>query len=151
MLFRRAAEPREQSLNFWFEFGPQQLGWGMGFWGENRPVMDRFRRELAARPQKFLDLLEDCDLPGHHLGLSGAYFKRLTIPEGLPPEAESWYRMRELWVSKVNPGIIAGPLTPGLWIAFGRITRLLRHCISCCGAWRMRNKAEIDALLRRRS
>ena len=103
VLFRRAAEPREQSLNFWFEFGPQQLGWGMGFWGENRPVMDRFRRELAARPQKFLDLLEDCDLPGHHLGLSGASFKRLTIPEGLPPEAESWYRMRELWVSKVNP------------------------------------------------
>ncbi len=103
VLFRRAAEPREQSLNYWFEFGPQQFGWGLTFWGENRPVMDRFRRELAARPQKFLDTLEGCDLPGHHLALGGSYFKRLTIPEGLPPEAERWYRARELFITRVDP------------------------------------------------
>lgn len=78
LLFRRAAEPREQSLNFWFELGPQNMGWGMGFWGENRVVMDRFRRELTARPQEFQQLLTRCDLPGHRLSLAGTAFKRLA-------------------------------------------------------------------------
>ena len=33
LLFRRAAEPREQSLNFWFELGPQNYGLGHGVLG----------------------------------------------------------------------------------------------------------------------
>ena len=35
-LFRRAAEPREKSLFYFGEFGPERLNWGMGIWGENR-------------------------------------------------------------------------------------------------------------------
>ena len=46
VLFRRAGEPRELSVNYWFEFGPGKLGWGLGFWGENRPAMDALRRRL---------------------------------------------------------------------------------------------------------
>ena len=98
LLFRRAAEPREQSLNFWFELGPQNMGWGMGFWGENRVVMDRFRRELTARPQEFQQLLTRCDLPGHRLSLAGTAFKRLALPPSLPEELAPWYRARELFV-----------------------------------------------------
>ena len=42
MLFRKAAEPREGSVFFWFEFGPERLWWGLATWDENRPLMDRF-------------------------------------------------------------------------------------------------------------
>ena len=31
LLFRRAAEPREKALMYFFEFGPDRLNWGMGF------------------------------------------------------------------------------------------------------------------------
>ena len=47
LCFRRAAEPREGSVNFFFELGPTTLGWGMGTWGENRPMMDALRRRIA--------------------------------------------------------------------------------------------------------
>ena len=42
-LFRRAGEPREKSLFYYFEFGADRLSWGMGIWGENRELMDLFR------------------------------------------------------------------------------------------------------------
>ena len=32
LCFRRMAEPRDESLNYFFEFGPGTLGWGLGFW-----------------------------------------------------------------------------------------------------------------------
>lgn len=102
LLFRRGGEPREQSLNFWFELGPDHLGWGMGFWGENRQVMDRFRRELAARPEEFQRVLAGCDLSGHHLALAGTAFKRLSLPADLPAALEPWYRARELFVVREN-------------------------------------------------
>ncbi len=103
LLFRRAAEPREQSLNFWFELGPEELGWGMGFWGENRPAMDKLRRELAARPEAFARLLDGCDLPGHHMELAGTAFKRLALPDNLPEELAPWYRARELFIVRQKP------------------------------------------------
>lgn len=46
-LFRRQAEPREKSLFYFFELGPDRLAWGLGFWGENREAMDLFRKECA--------------------------------------------------------------------------------------------------------
>ena len=45
LLFRRAAEPREMSLNFWFEYGLGTIGWGMGFWGAKAYTMELFRKE----------------------------------------------------------------------------------------------------------
>ena len=100
VLFRRAAEPRDQSLNYWFELGPDHLGWGLIFWSENRPVMDRFRREMAAHPQQITSLLSDCRLAEHHLTLGGTAFKRLTIPPQIPPELAMWYRAREMFVTR---------------------------------------------------
>lgn len=47
LLFRRAAEPREQSLNFWFELGPDGVGWGMGFWG--KPARDGYASPADGR------------------------------------------------------------------------------------------------------
>lgn len=102
-LFRRAAEPRDKSLNFWFEFGPNTLGWGMGFWGENREVMDRVRREMAARPGDFAALLKKCDLPGHHLALGGSNFKRMSVPGNIPESLKPWYTLKEMYIPRIAP------------------------------------------------
>lgn len=103
LLFRREAEPREKSLNFWFEFGPQILGWGMGFWGENREVMDRFRMDMVARPKEILQLIDSCRLPARHLALGGSSFKRMQVPEGVPAELVPWYTLREMYIPRVDP------------------------------------------------
>ena len=50
LLFRHAGEPRDKSLFYFFELGPDCLDWGIGFWGENREVMDIFRKHIQANP-----------------------------------------------------------------------------------------------------
>ena len=72
-LFRRAGEPREQSLFYFFEFGPDRLAWGMGIWGENRNLMDLFRKRMRANPDGILALIEDMNLPARDLFIGGSF------------------------------------------------------------------------------
>ena len=103
LCFRRMAEPRDESLNYFFEFGPGTLGWGLGFWGENRRAMDMLRRQMAAQPQRILDIIDDCRLPEHQLMLGGSRFKRLAVPENIPPQLEPWYTTKELYIGRWQP------------------------------------------------
>ena len=98
LLFRRAAEPREGSVNYWFELGPGRLGWGLGTWGENKPGMEAFRRKLAAQPRAVKDMIDDCQLRERGLIVEGRSFKRLEIPPSVPPYLHDWYRIRELYI-----------------------------------------------------
>ena len=103
LLFRRAGEPREKSLFYYFEFGPSRLAWGMGFWGENREVMDQFRRRFTANPKGTQALLEDLLLERRGLAPGGTVFRRITVPSVIPMHLQHWYCAKELYVSKVNP------------------------------------------------
>lgn len=102
LLFRRAAEPREGSLMFWFEFSPESTGWGMGFWGENRPVMDLMRRRMAANPRAFEAVINECKLEKHGLEMDGEFFKRMAVPENIPPALKPWYTAKELYVHQAK-------------------------------------------------
>ncbi len=128
-LFRRAAEPREKSLFYYFEFGVNHLGWGMGIWGENREMMDRFRRQLVADPDKAIAVLKQMELEKHHFYPDGRIFRRMTVPADLPPELETWYRRRELYIGKAvqDPGIVyTRELLPALASDFRTLVPLYR-------------------------
>ena len=100
-LFRREGEPRENSLFYFFEFGPGRLSWGMGIWGENRELMDQFRRKLQANPDGMLARLDDMNLEKHHMFLGGTSFKRISIPDNIPPRLKPWYCAREMYIGKL--------------------------------------------------
>lgn len=102
VLFRRAAEPREGSVNYWFEISPQRVGWGLGTWGENRPGMDMLRRKIAAQPDRVMDIVRDCQLYERGLMMQGSFFKRLEIPPSVPPPLHSLYKARELYIVKAD-------------------------------------------------
>ncbi len=102
-LFRRAGEPREQSVFFYGEFGPDRLDWGLGIWGENRELMDMFRRRMAANPDGTLALLDDMEMEKHHLVPGGRSFKRMAVPPEIPDRLKMWYCMKDLYVGKWNP------------------------------------------------
>ena len=102
-LFRRAAEPRDKSLMYYFEFGPDRLGWGLGIWGENRELMDQFRKHMRANPAGTLALFDDLELARHKLILNGSFFKRMEIPAEIPARLKPWYTGREIYVGKYNP------------------------------------------------
>lgn len=102
-LFRRAGEPREKSLFYYFEFGPDRLGWGMGVWGENRELMDLFRKRMRANPEGVSALISDLNLPDHHLLLGGNFFKRMEIPPEIPPMLRMWYTGKEIYLYREQP------------------------------------------------
>ena len=134
LLFRKAAEQREKSLFYFFEFGVERLDWGMGFWGENRPAMDMFRRRMAAKPEETLALINDIDLPGHRLFLGGSKHKRITVPEGITTQLISWYTVKELYIGKYRPDYHSA-FSPGIidevrtdFLALAPLYRVLRGC-----------------------
>ena len=64
--------------------------------------MDRLRRQMAAQPQRIQDLIDDCRLPEHHLVKSGPEFRRIAVPENIPPLLQTWYRSKELYISRAD-------------------------------------------------
>ena len=103
LLFRRQAEPREKSVMYWFEFGPDRLSWGMGVWGENRELFDLMRRHLQANPDGIQALIDDINLGKRKLAIGGAFYKKLTIPPEIPPRLCQIYCAKELYFSKIDP------------------------------------------------
>jgi len=100
LLFRRAAEPKDNSVMYWFELSPDDVAWGLGFWGENRNAMDTLRRQMTSKPDAFLKVIEQCQLEKNQFALSGEAFKRLPIPDSLPPSLHSWYVKKQLYLPK---------------------------------------------------
>ena len=102
-LFRRTAEPREKCLFYYFEFGPDRLSWGLGIWGENRELMDLFRKRMRANPDGTLAMIDDMNLPERKLCLGGTAFKRMEIPADIPERLKRWYTSREIYIGKFDP------------------------------------------------
>lgn len=102
-LFRQSGIPREKSLFLFGEFGPDRLDWGMGIWGENRELLDQFRRRIASNPEGVLAMIDDINLPERGLGLGGTAFKRMEIPPQVPQRLERWYRAKDFYIGKVMP------------------------------------------------
>lgn len=96
--FRRAGEPRDQSIMFWFEARMDAVSWGLGFWGENRPAMDVFRRRMVADQDRFEEILTD--VTSTSLRLGGDTFKKMKPPEELSEALVPWYIRKELLVMR---------------------------------------------------
>ena len=117
-LFRRAWEPRDKSLFYYFELGPDRLSWGMGFWNENREALDLFRKRMRANPDGTLALLDDMNLVGRKLYLGGSIHKKMTVPPEIPDRLKRWYLVKDMYIGKADPDY--------RWIYSDRIIREVR-------------------------
>ena len=102
-LFRREGEPREKSLFYYFEMGPDRLSWGMGFWDENREALDLFRKRMRANPDGTLALLDDLELGKRNLLLGGSIHKKMEVPPEIPERLKRWYLAKDFYIGKNNP------------------------------------------------
>lgn len=102
LLFRHAGEPREGSVNYWFELTPSGMNWGLGTWGENRQMMDVLRRRIAAKPDEVRDIIRQCHLTESGMQVRGNTFKRLDVPKEVPDDLKGWYALRDVYISPVN-------------------------------------------------
>lgn len=102
-LFRRAGEPREKSLFYYFELGPDRLSWGMGFWDENREALDLFRKRMQANPDGTAALIDDMDLGRRKLALGGSVHKKMPVPPEIPEKLKRWYLAKDFYIGKFAP------------------------------------------------
>ena len=75
----------------------------MGIWGENRELMDQFRKKMAANPDGIMAMIDDMDLPKRNLAIGGSVFRRIEVPVQIPARLERWYRAKDMYVGKVMP------------------------------------------------
>ena len=102
LLFHRVGEPRDTSVMYWFELSPENVHWGLGFWGQNRPAMDALRRRMIQKPQEVLGALRRSRLPQEDLPLLGERYLRMKPPDGMPVELAMLYPMKDLYVKRMN-------------------------------------------------
>ena len=102
-LFRQAGEPREKSLFYYFELGPDRLGWGMGFWNENREALDLFRKRMRANPDGTMALIDDLGLDRRKLMLDGTVHKKMPVPPEIPERLKRWYLAKDMYIGKIMP------------------------------------------------
>ncbi len=98
--FRRAAIPKDGMPFYWFEIRLESINWGLGVWGENRPLFDALRRRMEADPremQYILELARENDFRA-----DGEIWKKMKPPAGLPLNLAGIYPVRTIYFEKQN-------------------------------------------------
>lgn len=97
LAFRRLREDRNRTIGAYFDLSCSGASYGIGFYGENRPLMNGLRARLRTQPQELLDLLQECGEFNMHVDS----FKKIPpLPEGLSAELQQWYRAKSFWIEK---------------------------------------------------
>ena len=96
MPFRRPHPDRGSVPCFYFHLGADGGEYGMGFYYENRGMMDNLRVRVAAHPEEMLALLDDLKDCAFH----AEQRVRLPVPDNLPEALVPIYRAKCLYFYK---------------------------------------------------
>ena len=97
LAFRKPGVPHGTTLGVYFDISADGASYGMGFYDENKPLMDAFRRKLEAAPEEFLEIwggIKD------EFTLHPKSYKRMKIPDSIPENARIWYNLKGFYVEK---------------------------------------------------
>ena len=96
LAFRRSDEERGTTPSLYFELNEESGCFGMGFYHQNKPLMDALRRRMAADPQYVLDLLA----PLSDFYIFAVPNSRIKPPEDLPAGLRGLYCCRSFYFEK---------------------------------------------------
>lgn len=99
---------------FYVDISDDGVGYGMGFYEENKPLMDVHREILLSRPDVFRRALAESRT---ELAPHAARYKRLKVPDGVPADLREWYLIRNIGYS--------GYITDGSLIRSPELTQFL--------------------------
>ncbi len=98
--FRPAGLGKDGQPFFWFEFGPDNLSWGAGLWGENREAMNALRLRIVHESDRILKLAKQLGRRGIVTG--GASMQRIKIPEDVPGSLHPLYRLKSVYFERTG-------------------------------------------------
>ena len=118
LAFRRPGADRKTTLGLYFDLGAEGASYGMGFYGENKPLMNALRRRIVASPGEVLPLVQATCGP---FTLMPAAIKRLKVPAFVPEALAPWYPLKGFYVEReicdfdlIKSPALAGTVREGL-------------------------------------
>lgn len=97
LAFRKPGMRHGTTLGVYFDISADGASYGMGFYDENKPLMEALRRNLETEAEEFLRLWNDIK---DEFVLYPKSYKRMKIPESIPEEARVWYNLKGFYVEK---------------------------------------------------
>lgn len=84
-------EDKHAHPGFYMDISCDGIGFGMGFYEENKPLMEAHRQLLLTHPEKFRSVIENLD---SKISVSVQTYKRMKVPETLDESLAKWYSIR---------------------------------------------------------
>ena len=97
LAFRKPGQERKTTLGVYVDISDSGLGYGMGFYDENRPLMKAHRLQLEKDYSEFAEIVREVE---KEFALFPKSFKRMPIPESLPEDLKKWYPLKGFYVEK---------------------------------------------------
>ena len=93
---------------FYFDMSANHIGWGMGFWEDNRELCNAHRRVMTNNPLEFEELIAPIS---ERFGFSIRCYKHFVLPDGIPAHMRDWYALRSFYTYREIPpsGIAMSP------------------------------------------
>ena len=80
---------------FYVDISPEHVGYGLGFWEDNKPLIAAHKLYLVHHGEEFERMI----VPDtRDMGVELRSYKRNAYPEALKAELRDWYSMRTLFV-----------------------------------------------------
>lgn len=107
----KSGEIASEGPMFWFEIGPADYAYGMGFYGATPAQMEAFRRSIDANPAAFERLALETERSGR-FKIEGEEYKRPKGDRG--PVINRWYNRRRVGLecSRDFGGELFDPVLP---------------------------------------
>lgn len=97
LAFRRPGEERKTTMGVFADLSDSGVNYGMGYYSENRPMMNALRRRILTEPDALNRLLQPM-LDEFPLYING--YRRLPIPDGVPEELLPLYKAKSFYLEK---------------------------------------------------
>lgn len=97
LAFRRPGQRHGTSLSVYFDISAEGASCGMGFYDENRPMMNAHRAALERDSAPFIDIWRGIR---DEFRLQPKAYKRMKVPDHIPEEARVWYNLKGFYVEK---------------------------------------------------
>ncbi len=106
--FRHRGVPKQESFILYFDLYIDSANIGLGCYGYQREVMELFRADMTARPERFRKSLKSVT---GHFEVDADMYKRRPAPETFPEDLKGWYPAKNIHVHK---GVFEQVFSPDL-------------------------------------
>jgi uncharacterized protein (TIGR02453 family) len=97
LAFRRPGVERSTTLGVYFDLSDEGACYGMGFYDENRPLMNALRERILTEPDA---VMKHTRKALKRFTLHASAFRRMKIPENVPEPLRIWYALKGFYVER---------------------------------------------------